>query len=102
MWMIGNCTNMKLRKWLGRFNPPLGFIGNQNKAWPLRLTKEGFMNIDLSKNELTLLEDALFAKILQGRTEARNATEPKKTEISKHVNDLEDLNHKIWRAKLGQ
>lgn len=59
------------------------------------------MNIDLSEREMALLEDALFAQMIQARTEARNVAEPRKAELSKHVNELANLSHKIWRAKEG-
>lgn len=59
------------------------------------------MNIDLSEKELTLLEDVLFPHILQKHAEVFKATGQKKIQLSNYINDLEDLNHKIWKMKEG-
>ena len=59
------------------------------------------MNIELSLKELELIADALFPYVLKKHTEAFNAVGDKKAELVKYVNDLEDLGHKIWKAKEG-
>ena len=59
------------------------------------------MNIDLSEKELSLLEDALFPFILKKHAEALNASEDKKAELSAYLEELENLNHKIWKAREG-
>ena len=59
------------------------------------------MNIDLSKNELELLESALFQLILSKHKECFRATGEVKSELSDYLNSLEDLNHKIWKAREG-
>lgn len=59
------------------------------------------MNIDLSKNELELLESALFQLILSKHKECFRATGEVKSELSDYLNGLEDLNHKLWKAREG-
>lgn len=59
------------------------------------------MNINLSEKEISLLEDALFSFIIKKHKEVFEATGDKKSELSNYLNELEDLNHKIWKAREG-
>jgi hypothetical protein len=61
------------------------------------------MNIDLNKKELELLEAALFTHIIKKRNKLQSAplTEEEQANLPDHINNLEELGHKLWLIRAG-
>lgn len=56
------------------------------------------MDIDLSKNELELLESVLFTAVITARSKAYGKIDSSQ---NKYIDELENLGHKIWKTREG-